>query len=370
MDMDYYELDKYLNMIGYSIQLPDNKRKEISDSYKAVAEYINNNNDLAEDVDVSIYYHGSFAIDTVIKPIKGEDFDLDIVVEFDSSKKEMSANKFYNSFLETFKDGRYGDMVEEYRNSVRLNYESNYHFDIMPSVPLRANSHALYVPDAKKHDWVIRSPKTYIDWFMAQTSKIKGYKIKSTDSRRLIMESEVTPLKSKQPYEVTPTLIRVVQLIKRIKDVFFHDYTGEREPQSIVITTLAAKYYNGEYSVYEALSNIIKKMKQLYDNNSRFMVANPSYSTEVFTEKWPKHIEYYTNYQKFVNYAFVEIGDLLKPDKAKKAFRNLFGQHPFDDVYEQTKHDHFWNQQPSNITKGNVFPDEQVRINKKERGNA
>lgn len=367
--MSNFEVDKYLNMIGYAIQLPENKRKEISDSYDAVAKYISNNNDLADEVDCSIYYHGSFAIDTVIKPIKGEDFDLDIVVEFNSSKKEMSASAFYKMFLDTFLGGRYDDMVEEYRNSVRLNYDSNYHFDIMPSVPLRSDSNALYVPDAKRRDWVIRSPKTFIKWFKEQTSKITGYKIKYSDSHRMIMESEVTPLKTKQPYELTPTLVRVVQLIKRMKDVYFHDYAGGREPQSIVIATLAAKYYNGEYSVYESLQNIIRKMKQLYDNNQRFMVANPSYPNEVFTEKWPRHVEYYDNYNKFINKISPLVVDLANPAKAKNAFRELFGQHPFDDVFEETKYDSFWKTN-TNIVKDNVFPNEKVKIDKKERGNA
>ena len=184
------------------------------------------------------------------------------------------------------------------------------------------------------------------------------------------MESEVTPLKQKEPYEVTPTLIRVVQLIKRIKDVFFHDYDGEREPQSIVITTLAAKYYDGEYSIYEALFTVVKKMKQLYDKDQRFKVVNPSYTDEVFTEKWPRHIEYYDNYKDFINHTYSWLSDLTNPEKAKRAFKELFGQHPFDDVLEKTKYDSFWNSKPSNITRDNVFPNEQVRINKKERGNA
>lgn len=368
--MNDFAVNKYLNMIGYRIQLPENKRKEINDSYKAIAEYIGNNNELADDVDCSIYYHGSFAIDTVIKPIKGEDFDLDIIVEFACSKKEMSANAFYKMFLQTFIEGRYKDMVEEYRNSVRIDYDSNYHFDIMPSVPIRKDSRALFAPDAKKHDWVIRSPKTYIDWFVAQTSKIKGYRVSFSDSKQMIMESDIKPLKKTPPYESTPTLVRVVQLIKRAKDVFFHDYEGEREPQSIVITTLAAKYYDGERSVYEALCNIVRKMKQLYDNNKRFTVRNPSYSEEVFTEKWPKHVEYYTNYNEFISFVYDRIFDLINPEKAKKAFRDLFGQSPFDGVLEDTKNDSFWNESSSNVVKDNVFPNEQVKINKKERGNA
>ena len=153
-----------------------------------------------------------------------------MVVEFDSSKRDMSASEFYNMFYETFSTGRYKDMLEKYRNNVRLDYNSNYHFDIMPSVPLRNNSLALSVPDAKRRDWVIRSPKTFIEWFNNQTKKIQGYKVKTFDNRRIIMESEVTPLKKPAPYEMTPTLIRTVQLLKRIKDVFFRDYKGEKKP--------------------------------------------------------------------------------------------------------------------------------------------
>lgn len=367
----YYEIDKYLNMIGYEIQLPDNKYDEIQNSYNAVAEYISNNNELAQDVDCNIYYHGSFATNTVIKPLKGEDFDLDIVVEFDSSKKKQTARQFYNDFLKTFTDGERYKNAEEYRNSVRINYASNnFHFDIMPSVPLPSGSPALYVPDTKKRDWVIRSPKTYTEWFKCQTEKIKGYKIRFTDSKQYLMESEITPVKKPNPYEMTPILIRTVQLLKRMKDVFFKDYEGEREPQSIVITTLAAKYYDGETSVYEALFRIVSKMKQLYVNNNRFHVSNPSYPGEDFTAKWPSHIEYYDNYREYVFYIYEKLKDLLNQNKAKNAFVDLFGQSVFDKVHAATKYDSYWAKLEEKLVKDNAYPNKEVVIKKKERGNA
>lgn len=364
-----YEVDKYLNMIGYGIQLKNNKQKEISDSYDAVSKYIQNNNELAQDVDCNIYYHGSFAIGTVIKPLSGDDFDLDIIVEFAKSKRDLPAKTFYNSFLDTFKNGKYSDMVQEYRNTVRIDYQSNYHFDIMPSVPLSNNSNALSVPDIKKRDWVIRAPRPYKVWFEAQTKKIRGYKI-NVKNNIYLMESENEPLKKISPYEMTPTLIRVIQLLKRAKNVYFKDYTGEREPQSIVITTLAAKYYDGEFSVFEAMSNIVSKMKKLYESNNRFEVKNPGYPQEVFTEKWPSHVEYYDNYFKYINFVYSELNNLRRTSTSKKAFVNLFGEHPFADIFEQTKYDSFWKEESTNIINNTSFPDEKVTIKKKERGNA
>ena len=77
------KIDKYLNMIGYELQIPDEKFNQLEQDYNALAKYISNNHKLAKDEECSIYYQGSFAIDTAIKPLRGEEFDVDMVVEFD-----------------------------------------------------------------------------------------------------------------------------------------------------------------------------------------------------------------------------------------------------------------------------------------------
>ena len=55
------------------------------------------------------------------------------------------------------------------------------------------------------------------------------------------MESTTTPFRKPQPYEWKPILNRVVQLIKRARDIYFKDIE-DCYPQSIVLTTLAAKF--------------------------------------------------------------------------------------------------------------------------------
>ena len=35
-----------------------------------------------------------------------------------------------NQLYKTFKEGRYGNIVEEYRNNIRINYDNNYHLNI------------------------------------------------------------------------------------------------------------------------------------------------------------------------------------------------------------------------------------------------
>jgi hypothetical protein len=57
------------------------------------------------------------------------------------------------------------------------------------------------------------------------------------------------------------------------------------KPISIIITTLAARAYNGETNMNEALINILQKMPDLI-NNTGIRVPNPTMPTEDFAHKW------------------------------------------------------------------------------------
>ena len=368
------EIDKYLNIIGSKLQLSKEKFEELNKNYKTLSSYIANNHTLAGDETYSIYQQGSFAIDTAIKPLKGDEFDVDVVVEFDIKKGEVGPIEFYNQLYKTFKEGKYGDIVEEYRNNIRINYINNYHFDIMPAIPLAYNSQSLNVPDRKKSNWVIRSPKLYRNWFLEQANKItehnNGIKVIIKDNQ-FIVERDIAPLTKPKDYELKPVLNRVVQLIKRARDIYFY-HEEDNIPQSIVLTTLAARFYQGEQSVVEALLNIARKMLQLGKNNPRFDVYNPAClnKQENFTQKWKYKTKYYDNYFLFTKWFFKEVNGLLNSLKAKESLKHLFGESLFNSVYDETKNDYFWKELESNICKENVFPSEPIKIEKKERGNA
>lgn len=359
--MNSFELNKYLNIAGYSLQLTDEKFEELKNNYAALSKYIANNHKLARTEEYSIYQQGSFAIDTAIKPLRNDDFDVDVIVEFDMNKSEITPMEFYRKLYKTFKDGKYSDKVEEYRNCIRINYSNNYHFDIMPAIPLAYNSQSLSVPDKKKTDWVVRAPKAYANWFNQQSKKIF--------LRDSFSYAEVKPLKKPEPYEIKPILNRIVQLLKRARDIYFKDYE-DFYPQSIVLTTLAAKYYDGNQSLYEAFCNIVNKIKTLKDNNDRFDVVNPaSNGKENFTEKWKRKNIYYKNFSMFIDYVYENLTKMKNNSSFKSSFTNLFGDSIIDNVKNKTFYDSIW-EYKSNITSENIFPNGRVKIEKKERGNA
>jgi hypothetical protein len=84
-------------------------------------------------------------------------------------------------------------------------------------------------------------------------------------------------------------LQRVIQLLKRHRDVMFED-DPDGQPISIIITTLASRAYQGEQDLAEALARVLADMGS-YVSASMPRVANPVNPVEDFADKWhdPKY---------------------------------------------------------------------------------
>ena len=86
-------------------------------------------------------------------------------------------------------------------------------------------------------------------------------------------------------------LQRVVQLLKRHRDI--HYGGDDDKPISIIITTLAARAYDGETDLVVAFRNIVAKMRnnletRMEDGKEVKWVPNPVNSQENFSDKWPE----------------------------------------------------------------------------------
>lgn len=82
-----------------------------------------------------------------------------------------------------------------------------------------------------------------------------------------------------------------MQLLKRHRDIH---YAGDDDkPISIIITTLAARAYDGEKDLTSAFRNVVAKMRnyietRMVDGKEIKWVPNPVNSQENFADKWPE----------------------------------------------------------------------------------
>jgi hypothetical protein len=87
-------------------------------------------------------------------------------------------------------------------------------------------------------------------------------------------------------WQVKTPLQRAIQILKRHRDVRFRD-DQENRPVSIILTTLAARAYRGEGTVYDSLLRIVSDMPLFIENrNGRYWVQNPVEPGENFADKW------------------------------------------------------------------------------------
>ncbi len=113
-------------------------------------------------------------------------------------------------------------------------------------------------------------------------------------------------------------LQRAVQLLKRHRDQMYKG-DEDRKPISIIITTLAARAYNGEQDIESALASILSKMESLVNPDAP-RVPNPVNPAEDFADRWPmpqhKYLQLEENFFLWLRAAKADFSNLLSSDDA------------------------------------------------------
>ena len=131
--------------------------------------------------------------------------------------------------------------------------------------------------DVRCPDWNISNPQGYGRWFESRMQLATSVRDRlQMDARRGVEKLPTYKLKS--------PLQRSIQLLKRHRNMMFRD-APERQPISIIITTLASRAYQGEEDVAKALLHILDNM-DAYVNPHRPRVPNPVDPDEDFADRW------------------------------------------------------------------------------------
>ncbi len=243
------QLDDLLNRIGVKLQISATAYGQAEDRYNAIGDWLRAKGSPLAQYDPEIYRQGSLRIGTTVKPKGRNEYDLDLVCEFQMDKElfpepvkllDIVWDRLYSNEM-------YRPMIERMNRCLRVNYANQFHLDILPACPNpEAGLHCVVVPDCDADDWKDSNPKGYALWFESEAQRARAeFKRKNAE-----------PLPEQQAFEELEPLKRAVQLMKRHRDVVF-EKTPKLAPISIVLTTLAAQHYQGQASVNEALRGIL-----------------------------------------------------------------------------------------------------------------
>lgn len=275
------QLDDILFRICAELQLDETRYDLATQSYKSAGKWLDAPGTLVAQYRPAIYPQGSMALNTTVKPQKGDEFDLDFVCEFNVDYRSVGNPIILLDLLEKRlrENEAYKSMVERKNRCIRLNYARQFYMDILPACHDPHNGGTcIFVPDRKLASWKASNPKGYVSWFEGRT-------VVRLVRKGIFADSE--PIPPQQAVSEKPPLKLVVQLLKRWRDMRYASNQG-LAPISIVLTTLAAQTYRGEVTISGAMDTILAAIVDAINAvwPKRLVVLNPSNNDEDLSERW------------------------------------------------------------------------------------
>lgn len=250
---------------------------------------------------VDVKPQGSFRQETIIKPIGGKDFDVDLLFEIEAIDGWEPKDYLLNLSSQLRKIPRYEKLVDTRGKTrcVTIDYESDFHVDIVPTIQTASGS-VIFNKETNQQEPT--DGDGYAQWF-DEKNKITGNKL----------------------------LVKVVRLMKYIRDA-----DKRFDAKSILLTTLLGSqvFRDDEREVLypdlpTAFVVILSRLDAfLQENPIMPEVGNPVLPTEPsFNRKWDQK-----RYEKFRNsiheYFLNAIDAFEEPDEEEslKKWQKVFGK--------------------------------------------
>ncbi|MGV3629872.1 MAG: SMODS domain-containing nucleotidyltransferase [Bacteroidota bacterium] len=326
-----YEIrrEELLARIAQQLELDSTRRERMESAYNAVYDLLKKDEDFFDDIEIELYAQGSTRIGTPVKPINGDDFDLDVVLHIFELYTDHDPVKVYNALVKALeKSEYYKSILEKKPRCVRLNYKGDFHMDILPGCMRTAfDKEKIAIPEKNMRDWSSGNPKGFSKWFLDIANSVKSSVLEGLRQKLMLKaQIEQEDLPDDDVYSKTP-LQRSVQLIKRYRDIYFQN--KDYAVSSIVLTTLMGHFYNQQDSIYQTIDEIMEAIREEHSKSIRtgirFQLKNPVNPDEIFTDSWTD--AHYKAFYDFIDDFYTKWNELKNDfDMSGKAYIALFGE--------------------------------------------
>jgi hypothetical protein len=335
-----------------TVAIPESAYETAKNRYEDLAAWMRRPESRIVRFSPHVYPQGSFRLGTVVRPItETGDYDLDLgcrlqigITKRTHTQKQLK--QLVGAELAAYRTARQiKDPLEELHRCWRLGYRDNlaFHMDAVPSIPEEYYRRAMIresiigagvgaelaatiaertgaitddrLPnyDELSDAWYISNSEGYALWFESRMKVAAGLMQERAIQAKVGRVDELPAYKWRSPLQAC------VQILKRHRDVMY-DGDSDRQPISIIITTLSAHAYDGSTDIPGALENILRRMDS-YIRASAPRVPNPVNPAEDFADKWanPKyrHLDLEGNFYRWLGRARRDLDALLAQQDPK-----------------------------------------------------
>ncbi len=306
MERTSYNTGDLLDLVVAHIDIPKSLYEKAAARHRSLGEWLCRESSAVRHLNPDVRPQGSFRFGTVTRPLhEDNEYDLDNVCVLTllqkSDQTQQQLKYLYGEELRAYaREHGMKAPLEECNRCWRLRYadEVSFHLDSLPCVPEEAaviagivaagvsdelarravaitdRRHPMYAEITRA--WYSSNPRGFAAWFELRASLGRLRAVAKGGIRAAV---EDVP-----PYEWKTPLQRVIQLMKRHRDVMFRD-SPDLAPISMIITNLAARSYEGEPDILEAMTNIVERMPTFIRADRPF-IPNPADLAEDYADKW------------------------------------------------------------------------------------
>lgn len=340
-----------------ALDLTDAQYELANEKFLTMGNYLSAPGSLLARFDPTVLLQGSLRVGIPVRPINEDDeFDVDMTCILKLGTGNITQYELKELFrIRLEENADYKRMLdEEHRRCWRVQYAESmrFHLDVVPAipddfswilaqgVPYNFAKHAINITDNKSQNYMLRSsewPKSNTEGFALWFLEVMKEQL--TEAKRMMSATLNKKIEDIPDFRARTPLQRAIQILKRHRDLHFRNDCDDK-PVSIIITTLAARAYQGQSNLYDALTGIIERMPMFIEERTVGgipvkWVPNPVNPKENFADKWQtekqRQQKFYTWLAKVrsdLNYIETQkgihnIGETLKP---------LFGSRAVNDA--------------------------------------
>jgi hypothetical protein len=340
-----------------ALDLTDAQYELANEKFLRMGNYLSEPGSLLARFNPEVLLQGSLRVGIPVQPVNEEDeFDVDMTCILNlntSASSQYNLKELFRIRLE--QDPNYRRMLdEEHRRCWRIKYSeaTRFHLDVVPAipdgfswitaqgVPYNYARHAINITDNKSANYKVISnewPKSNTEGFALWFLDVMKEQL--VEAKRMMSQVLNKKIDDIPDFKARTPLQRVIQILKRHRDLYFADDCDDK-PVSIIITTLAARAYQGQANLYDALVGIIDRMplfieERLIGGIRVKWVPNPVNPKENFADKWQVERQRET---KFYAWLRRVKEDLVKVENQKgiynigETLKPLFGTRAVNDA--------------------------------------
>ena len=347
------QISALLNEIARTLDVTKAEYNAITTSYQAVGKHLADSPSLLNAYRPQIRPQGSFLLGTAVRPVAEDgDLDIDLVCELTRKPSFWTQYNTKQAVGDRLKESTtYREMLDkEGKRCWTLKYaDGKYHMDILPcfvdedyptalekmitsgdseitdTTAIRITDKTLrnYYNETDTNEWIKSNPFGLAKWFYNIAYR------PSSLNKSIMLNEAIAPVP--KYYETKSTLQRVIQLLKRHRDITFIN-NGDDKPISMIITVLAAKAYDDSIDLFGALKNIVFNMTTYIDGTpGHRMVKNPVNPEENFAEKWTSDNKKEENFYRWISKLQQDVNRMISVagtglDQMQKVFEASFGE--------------------------------------------